>query len=92
MELIAGFHERRPGARIDIASGIDHHHGKLYYLWKMFRCGRANADMQDEIVSRLANTLNAQLVKAEARRAERSLHPDAMDLYFQGRALGEQGV
>ena len=36
MELIAGFHERRPGARIDIASGIDHHHGKLYYLWKMF--------------------------------------------------------
>ena len=36
MELIASFHERRPGARIDIASGIDHHHGKLYYLWKMF--------------------------------------------------------
>ncbi len=35
-------------------------------------------DMQDEIVSRLANTLNAQLIEAEARRAERSLHPDAM--------------
>src|SRR6516165_3563839 len=35
-------------------------------------------DMQDEIVSRLANTLNAQLIAAEARRAERSLHPDAM--------------
>jgi TolB-like protein/tetratricopeptide (TPR) repeat protein len=44
-------------------------------------------DMQDEIVSRLANTLNAELVAAEARRAERSPHPDAMDLYFQGRAL-----
>ena len=29
-------------------------------------------DMQDEIVSRLANTLNAELIKAEARRAERS--------------------
>jgi TolB-like protein len=41
-------------------------------------------DMQDEIVSRLANTLNTQLVEAEARRAERSLHPDAMDLIFQG--------
>ena len=27
-------------------------------------------DMQDEIVSRLANTLNAQLIAAEARRAE----------------------
>jgi TolB-like protein len=25
-------------------------------------------DMQDEIVSRLANTLNAQLIEAEARR------------------------
>jgi TolB-like protein/class 3 adenylate cyclase len=38
-------------------------------------------DMQDEIVSRLANTLNTQLIEAEARRAEHSLHPDAMDLY-----------
>ncbi|MGY4622941.1 winged helix-turn-helix domain-containing tetratricopeptide repeat protein [Bradyrhizobium sp. USDA 4486] len=43
-------------------------------------------DMQDEIVSRLANTLGTQLIEAEARRAERTLHPDAMDLYFQGRA------
>ena len=43
-------------------------------------------DMQDEIVSRLASTLNAQLIAAEARRAEHSLHPDALDLYFQGMA------
>jgi tetratricopeptide (TPR) repeat protein len=43
-------------------------------------------DMQDEIVSRLANTLNAELIAAEARRARRSPDPDAMDLYFQGRA------
>jgi TolB-like protein/class 3 adenylate cyclase len=49
-------------------------------------------DMQDEIVARLANELNAQLVKAEARRAERSLHPDAMDLYFQGRAWVNKGL
>jgi TolB-like protein len=42
-------------------------------------------DMQDEIVSRLANTLDAQLIAAEARRAERSLLPDSMDLLFQGR-------
>ena len=48
-------------------------------------------DMQDEIVSRLANTLNAQLIAAEARRAERSLHPDAMDLYFQGMAWLNKG-
>jgi TolB-like protein len=32
-------------------------------------------DMQDEIVSMLANTLNAQLIEAEARRAERAVHP-----------------
>jgi TolB-like protein len=44
-------------------------------------------EMQDEIVSRLANTLNAQLIVAEARRSERSFHPDALDLYFQGMAL-----
>lgn len=44
-------------------------------------------DMQDEIVSRLAHTLNAQLVAAEARRAARSPHPRSIDLYFQGQAL-----
>jgi TolB-like protein/Tfp pilus assembly protein PilF len=49
-------------------------------------------DMQDEIVSRLANTLNAKLIEAEARRAERSSHPDAMDLYFQGKAFLNKGV
>jgi tetratricopeptide (TPR) repeat protein len=36
--------------------------------------------------------LNAELIKAEARRAERSLRPDAMDLYFQGRAFLNKGV
>lgn len=48
-------------------------------------------DMQDEIVSRLANTLDAQLIEAEARRAERSLHPNSMELYFQGKALLQKG-
>jgi TolB-like protein/class 3 adenylate cyclase len=49
-------------------------------------------DMQDEIVSRLANTLGTQLMAAEARRAERSLNPDAMDLYFQGIACANMGA
>jgi TolB-like protein/class 3 adenylate cyclase len=44
-------------------------------------------DMQDEIVSRLVNTLDAELIAIEARRAERSSHPDALDLCFQGMAL-----
>jgi TolB-like protein/Tfp pilus assembly protein PilF len=49
-------------------------------------------DMQDEIVSRLANTLDAQLTKQEARRSERSPHPNSMDLCFQGKALENKGL
>ena len=49
-------------------------------------------EMQDEIVARLANQLRAELVHAEARRAERALNPDSMDLYFQGQALSYRGV
>ena len=49
-------------------------------------------DMQDEIVARLANRLGTQLVEAEARRAEQSLRPDSMDLYFQGRACLNKGA
>jgi TolB-like protein len=49
-------------------------------------------DMQDEIVSRIANALSAQLTAAEARRAESSLHPDATDLVFLGRAWLNKGL
>ena len=40
---------------------------------------------------RLAQQLDAELVAAEARRAERSPNPDAMDLYFQGLAWCNKG-
>jgi TolB-like protein len=52
-------------------------------------------DMQDEIVSRLVNTLDAELIAVEAQRAERSSHPDAMDamdLYFRGTACLHKGL
>jgi TolB-like protein/class 3 adenylate cyclase len=49
-------------------------------------------DVQDEIVSRLANTLTSQLVEVEAQRAERAPHPDATDLYFQGWAFANKGI
>jgi TolB-like protein len=49
-------------------------------------------DMQDEIVSRLANQLGAELVTAEARRADRAPHPNSMDLYFQGMACANRGL
>ncbi len=48
-------------------------------------------DMQDEIVARLANALNAQLIKAEARRAEGAPNPDSMDLYFQAMSWYNKG-
>jgi TolB-like protein len=48
-------------------------------------------DMQDEIVARLAGALNAELVAAEARRAEQAPNPDSMDLYFQGQAWLNKG-
>jgi TolB-like protein/class 3 adenylate cyclase len=48
-------------------------------------------DMQDEIVSRLANTLLTQLIEQEAMRSERSPHPNSLDLFFQGRASWNKG-
>ena len=47
-------------------------------------------EMQDEIVARIANTLNAQLIAAEARRAERAPTPDSLGPLFSGRGLGQQ--
>lgn len=48
-------------------------------------------EMQDEIVSRLANALGQELVRAEARRAERKANPDSMDHYFLGQAIAHTG-
>jgi TolB-like protein/class 3 adenylate cyclase len=48
-------------------------------------------DMQDEIVSRLANALSAQLIGIEARRAARSPNPDSIDFCFQGWAWFGRG-
>ena len=49
-------------------------------------------DMQDEIIARLAGELNAQLVAAEARRAEQAPKPNSMDLYFQGLTWFNKGL
>ncbi len=32
---IGGFHQNMPGARIEITSAVDEHHGKLRFTWKM---------------------------------------------------------
>jgi tetratricopeptide (TPR) repeat protein len=49
-------------------------------------------DMQDEIVARLANALNAQLIIAEEQRAERAPSPDSVDLYFRGMSAYNRGL
>ena len=49
-------------------------------------------DMQDEIVARLAGALDAQLVAAEALRAEQAPNPDSIDLYFQGLTWLNKGL
>jgi TolB-like protein/class 3 adenylate cyclase/Flp pilus assembly protein TadD len=48
-------------------------------------------DVQDEIVSALANVLNGELISAEARRAENVPSPTSMDLYFQGQDWWNKG-
>ena len=48
--------------------------------------------MQDEIVARLAGALNAQLVAAEARRAEQTPSPELAGFLFPGHGNREQGA
>ena len=48
-------------------------------------------DMQDEIVGRLANALNAELIAAEARRAENAPNPELDGPLFSGFGLVQQG-
>ena len=49
-------------------------------------------DMQDEIVARLANQLQTELIASEAQRSEKSPNPDSMDLYFRARAILSRGA
>jgi TolB-like protein/class 3 adenylate cyclase len=48
-------------------------------------------DMQDEIVSHLANQLRPELLAAEARRAEQEENPDSVDLYLLGNQWFNKG-
>jgi TolB-like protein len=48
-------------------------------------------EMQDEIVSRLANQLRIELEVAEAHHAERATNRDSMDHYFLGLGLYHKG-
>ncbi len=84
---------QRGGDRLRInAQLIDAETGA--HLWAE-RFDKSVADlfeMQDEIVARLARQLDAALIAAEARRAERAPNPNSMDLYFQGMRSFSRGV
>jgi adenylate cyclase len=43
--------------------------------------------LQDQVVARLANSLDLELIKAEAEKAAHSKSPDVIDLTMRGRAL-----
>ena len=84
---------QRGGNRLRVnAQLVDAETGNRFWAERFDKPVADLFDMQDEIVSRLANTLNAELIAAEARRAERSQHADAMDLYFQGWAWLNRGI
>jgi TolB-like protein len=84
---------QRSGNRMRVnAQLIDAQSGNHLWAERFERPVTDLFEMQDEIVARIANTLNAQLVAAEARRAERAPAPDSLDLYFQGEAWVNRGV
>ena len=84
---------QRSGNRMRInAQLIDAQSGSHLWAERFERPVTDLFEMQDEIVARIANTLNAQLIAVEARRAERAPAPDSLDLYFQGEAWVNRGV
>jgi TolB-like protein/class 3 adenylate cyclase len=84
---------QRSGNRMRVnAQLIDAQSGNHIWAERFERPMTDLFEMQDEIVARIANTLNAQLVAVEARRAEGAPAPDSVDLYFQGEACVNKGV
>jgi TolB-like protein/class 3 adenylate cyclase len=84
---------QRSGSRMRVSAQlIDAQSGSHLWAERFERPVTDLFEMQDEIVARIANTLNAQLIAVEARRAERAPSPDSMDLYFQGQAWLYKGV
>jgi len=84
---------QRGGKRIRVnAQLVDAETGNHIWAERFDRPIADLFDMQDEIVARLANQLQAELVGAEARRAEKTPNPDSVDLYFQGLAMVNRGL
>jgi TolB-like protein/Flp pilus assembly protein TadD len=79
---------QRAGARVRVSVQlIDAGTGSCLWSERFDKPVADLFDMQDEIVSRLANQLGQELSVVEARRAEGAINPDSMDHYFLGLAL-----
>ena len=82
---------QRSGNRMRVnAQLIDAQSGNHLWAERFERPMTDLFEMQDEIVARIANTLNAQLVAVEARRAERSACAQLPRPLFSRRGLGQQ--
>ncbi len=82
---------QRSGNRMRVnAQLIDAQSGAHFWAERFERPVTDLFEMQDEIVARIANTLNAQLVAVEARRAERAPAPELHGPPFSGGGLGQQ--
>ena len=83
---------QRVGSRMRVnVQLIDSESGKHLWAERFDKPVADFFDMQDEIVARLAGQLGAELIAAEARRAEKAPNPDAFDLYLQGMAWFNKG-
>ena len=77
---------QRSGNRMRInAQLIDAQSGSHLWAERFERPVTDLFEMQDEIVARIANTLNAQLIAAEARRADVRLRPTPSTSIFKAR-------
>ncbi len=47
LERLAGFRDRFPGARVEITSGLDEHHGFVRYRWTIV--GRDGSELLDGV-------------------------------------------
>ncbi len=82
---------QRSGNRMRVnAQLIDAQSGSHLWAERFERPVTDLFEMQDEIVARIANTLNGQLIAAEARRAERAPTPELSRPLFSRRSLGKQ--
>jgi TolB-like protein/Tfp pilus assembly protein PilF len=84
---------QRTGPRLRVSAQlIDAESGNHLWAERFDRPSADRFEMQDEIVARLANALEAELVAVEARRAERASNPDSIDFCFRGAAWLNKGI